>query len=99
MSRKNYALLGIIAVIIMFAPGHIRLQELRQKNKELLEQIDRLKHENQDLASQARRLKEDPFYIEKRARDKMGIGKEGEVRYKVVYEEGDKTEKQDDQNR
>jgi cell division protein FtsB len=91
MSKKNYMLLGIIAVLAIFAPGFIRLQELRQKNMELLEQIDKIKRENQDLSHQVERLESDPFYIEKRARDKMGIGREGEIRYKFVYEENERT--------
>ncbi len=99
MSKKNYILLGIIVVMVIFAPGYFRLRELRQRNMVLLEQIDKLKHENQDLAYQVEHLEDDPFYIEKRARDRMGIGKEGEVRYKLVYEDEDKTEKVDDENR
>ena len=93
MSKKNYILLGIIAVIVIFAPGYIRLRELQGKNKMLLEQIDKLKHENQDLAHQVESLEDDPFYIEKRARDRMGIGKEGEVRYKLVYDDKDQRKK------
>ena len=82
MSKKHYILLGIVALVIIFFPGYFRLQELRHKNKALSEQIDMLRQENQDLAYQVERLESDPFYIEKRARDKMGIGKEGEVRYR-----------------
>ncbi|TRZ50207.1 MAG: septum formation initiator family protein [Dehalococcoidia bacterium] len=96
MSKKNYMLLGIIAIIVIFSPGYFRLKELKQKNQGLLEQIDRLRQENQDLASQVKRLGDDPFYIEKRARDKMGIGREGEVRYKLVYDDEDQIEKTDD---
>ena len=96
MSKKNYMLLGIIAIIVIFSPSYFRLRELKQKNKGLLEQIDKLRQENQDLAYQVGRLEDDPFYIEKRARDKMGIGREGEVRYKLVYDDEDQTEKTDD---
>ena len=99
MSKKNYMLLGIIAIIVIFSPSYFRLRELKQKNKGLLEQIDKLRQENQDLVYQVERLENDPFYIEKIARDKMGVGKEGEVRYKLVYEDEDKAEKVDDENR
>jgi cell division protein FtsB len=96
MSKKNYVLLGIIAVIVIFMPGYFRLRELRQKNQGLREQIGMLEQENQDLAHQVKRLEEDPFYIEKRARDKMGVGREGEIRYKIIYEEQSQTDKTDD---
>jgi cell division protein FtsB len=99
MSKKNYMLLGIIAVLAIFAPGYIRLRELRHQNMELLEQIDKIKQENKDLSHQVERLETDPFYIEKKARDKMGIGREGEVRYKFVYEENEQVERADDENR
>ena len=95
MSKKHYLLLGIIAVAVIFAPGYLRLRELRQLNKDLLEQIERLDKENYDLASQVERLENDPFYIEKRARDKMGIGREGEVRYRFIYEDQQTTESDD----
>ena len=48
--------------------------------------FSRLQKENQDLEKQIDLLETDPFYIEKKARDKMGIGKEGEIRYKVTYD-------------
>lgn len=86
MSKKNYLLLGILALLIIFLPGYSRLQQLKEKNRLLNEQIKRLSRENEELAYQVSRLKDDPFYIEKKARDKMGIGKRGEVRYKVIYE-------------
>lgn len=99
MSKKNYILLGIIASIMVFAQGYFRLKELRQANKDLVERIDDLARENKDLAHQVERLKSDPFYIEKIARDKMGIGKEGEVRYTLVYEDYEQTDESGSENR
>jgi len=87
MSKKRIVLLGIIVLSIIFLPGYSRLQQLRARNKSLIEKIDKLKKENKELAHQVERLEEDPFYIEKKARDKMGIGKKGEVRYKIIYDE------------
>ena len=96
MSKKNYILLGIILILAIFGPGYLRLRELRQNNAALLRQIEKISQENEDLAHQVERLESDPFYIEKRARDKMGIGKEGEVRYRLVYEEREQTGNADD---
>ncbi|NQT95482.1 MAG: septum formation initiator family protein [Candidatus Omnitrophica bacterium] len=87
MSRKRLVLLGIIVLLIIFFPGYSKLQQLRAKNRLLREKIESLKQENEDLAGQIEKLENDPFYIEKRTRDKMGVGKKGEIRYKIIYDE------------
>ena len=86
MSKKNLMVLIVIGLLIIFLPGFSRLQKLRAKNKSLKDEIVRLHKENQDLEKQIELLETDQFYIEKKARDKMGIGKEGEIRYKVTYD-------------
>lgn len=79
--------LGIIVILlVIYLPGYSKLQELKAKNSQLLDNIERLKNENSELTLQIKRLKDDPFYIEKKARDKMGIVKEGEIIYKVIDE-------------
>ena len=87
MSKKSLMVLIVIGLLIIFLPGFSRLQKLRAKNKALNHEIVRLNKENQDLENQIELLETDPFYIEKKARDKLGIGKEGEIRYKVTYKE------------
>ena len=84
LARKKLALLGIFILAIIFLPGYSRLQELKAKNKLLLTEIEGLTKENTQLARQIERLEKDPVYIEKKARDKMGIGRKGEIKYKVV---------------
>jgi cell division protein FtsB len=87
MSRNRLIFLGIILILALFFPGYSKYQELKAKNRALLEAIEKLRQQNAKLAEEAERLQSDPFYIEKKARDKMGIGKEGEIRYKVIYED------------
>jgi len=87
MSKKRLILLGIVALSIIFLPGYSKLQQLRAKNRALLGEINRLEKENEELVEKAKRLEEDPLYIEKKARDKMRMGKEGEIRYKIIYDE------------
>ena len=99
MSKKNSLLLGILIVLIIFLPGYSKLQKLKDKNRLLNSKIEALNKENQDLACQIERLNVDPFYIEKKARDKMGIGKSGEVRYKIIREREEKDVKDKDSNR
>ena len=86
MSKKNFLLLGIFVILIIFLPGYSKLQKLKEKNRLLNSEIEKLDKENRDLAQQINRLETDPFYVERKARDKMGIGKRGEVRYKIIYE-------------
>ncbi|MFC1806907.1 septum formation initiator family protein [Candidatus Omnitrophota bacterium] len=85
-TKKRLLLLGIFVLLLIFLPGYSKLQELKSKNKTLLSDVESLKEENAKLSRQVEKLETDPFYIEKKARDKMGIGKEGEIRYKFVYE-------------
>jgi len=99
MSKKNSLLLGIFVVLIIFLPGYSRLQRLKEKNRLLNSEIEKLSEENQELAHQIERLETDPFYIEKKARDKMGIGKRGEVRYKIIYESEERDAKDKDNSR
>ena len=99
MSKKNVLLLGIFVILIIFLPGYSKLQKLRDKNRILNNEIEKLNKENQSLENQIDRLEADPFYIEKKARDKMGIGKRGEIRYKVIYESEGEDVKDKDINR
>jgi len=86
MSRKNILLLGILLLLIIFVPGYARLQQLKHTNNTLRAQIEQISKENQKLAQHIEKLEKDPFYIEKTARDRLGVGKEGEVRYRIIYE-------------
>lgn len=86
MSRKRVIVLGVIVLLIIFLPGYSKLRQLRSRNDSLIERIEKLKKENTELTKQVERLENDPLYIEKKARDNMGIATEGELRYKVIYE-------------
>lgn len=46
-------------------------------------QIEYLRQKNTLLIEEKRRLIEDPLYLERVAREKLGITKEGEVIYKI----------------
>ena len=79
---KFYLILGIIVVI--FLPPFARYQELRYKNKKLEERLESLKEENERLTEEKRLLETDINYVEKMAREKMGLIRGDEVIYKVV---------------
>jgi len=83
MSRSRLALLAVVILLIIFLPGYSKLQQVRAKHQELLEKIAELEKDNDRLATQIERLEQDTLYIEKKAREKMGLSGKGEIIYKV----------------
>ncbi len=71
-------------IFIVFLPSFTKIQDLRQKNIELEQEIKRLQHQHQQLEKEKRLLVDDPVYFEKIAREKMGIAKEGEIIYRII---------------
>ena len=74
-------------LLVLFFPGYAKMQELRQKNRELEATIKKLEKENLAISQEKERLENDPDYLEKVAREKLGIVRKGEVIYRVVPEE------------
>ncbi len=81
-------------IILIFLPGLVKLHKLNSKNRDLEDQIIKLQRSNAEFASEVRRLKEDTDYVEKVARQKMGLTKKEEIIYKI-REEG-KTKSSDE---
>ena len=92
---KNAIFLFVLAVVVflLYLPSYTQLQDLRQKNKDYVAQIKQLKEKNAELKSEKKRLEQDPVYLEKVAREKMGLIKEGEVVFKIVPANGVSTSK------
>jgi len=81
-STKFYVAVAVF--VIVFLPSFAKYQELRYKNKKLEEEIISLKAETKILAEEKRRLETDITYIEKKARDKIGVVRKGEIVLKEV---------------
>lgn len=84
MEIKKLILLLLVMLALAAAtllPGYSRLERLREENRRYEARIKELSTVNEELADELQRLKEDPDYIEKKARDKLGIIKEGEMLY------------------
>lgn len=62
------------------------MQDLKQKNHEYAARIVELEKQNSQMQIERERLKNDPDYLEKVAREKMGLIREGEKVYKAVPE-------------
>ena len=73
-----------IVVFILFLPSYTKMQDLKQKNIDYRRQIEQLQQKSAELKEEKRRLESDPVYLEKVAREKMGLIREGEVVYKVT---------------
>lgn len=85
--RKAFWLFGIaIFLLIIFLPGYTKLQELRDKNRELEAKIKRLRIDNSLLQEEIKRIETDPVYQEKIAREKMGVVRKGEIPIKIIPE-------------
>lgn len=87
MFKKALWLFSItVFLLIIFLPGYTKLQDLRDKNRELTSNINKLKQENALLQNEIIRLQNDPLYQEKVVRDKMGVVRRGEIPIKIVPE-------------
>jgi len=63
----------------------IKLSSFRQQTEELRQQVAQAEAERADFKEKLRRLETDPYFLEKLAREKLGLVKEGEILYR--YEE------------
>ena len=74
-----------IAIVISatFLPGYIKFMQLKLKNMHLENEIARLERENIKLYKEKKRLEEDINYVEKVARESMGVTKKGEIPIRI----------------
>ncbi len=85
--KKAFSAFGIvILLLIIFLPSYTKLQELRDRNKDLEMKIKYLNVENTLLQQELKRIESDPIYQEKIAREKMGIVRKGEIPIKIIPE-------------
>jgi len=89
---KNAIIIFALAFITLavFLPSYSQMQDLKERNLSLENQIAELELKKKNLEEEQEKLINDPVYLEKVAREKMGIVKEGEVVYRI----GDIEEKQ-----
>lgn len=77
----HIAIAVIIAVI--FLPGYIRFMQLKVRNMHLESEITRLEKENLKLYKEKKKLENDINYVEKVARESMGVTKKGEIPIRI----------------
>ena len=69
----------VVILIAAFLPPFVKYQQISYKNRALDRQLKSLKEEIKTLEEEKRRLETDIMYVEKRARDKTGVAKKGEI--------------------
>mgnify|MGYP001563580784 CR=1 FL=1 len=89
VKKLLWALVIVAAFGALFLPGYTRIQELRDRNRELEVKIKRLKIENALFEIETKRLKNDPLYREQIMREKLGVVRKGEIPVKIVTESAD----------
>lgn len=83
----------VVILIVIFFPSFSKYQKLSLESKKLRQRIEELEEANRRLEEEKYKLEHDIEYIEKRAREKLGIVKKGEIPIRV--EEGGEDEEQD----
>lgn len=85
MFKKTFWIFGVVFfILLLFLPGYTKIQELRDRNKDLEQKMKRLNIENALLEQELLKMKNDPVYQEQLAREKMGVVRKGEVPVKIL---------------
>jgi cell division protein FtsB len=83
--KKPFLTLAIaILVAALFAPGFLKIRELKNRNSDLAQKNRRLQAENAMLKIELQRVDKDQVYQEKILREKMGVVRKNEVPVKIV---------------
>ncbi len=79
----SLTILAILAGWLGFSDrGLVKLYKMEMKRQTYLDRIDALKKENQKLMREIERLRHDPSYVERLAREELGLVKEDEIIYR-----------------
>ena len=84
-------LMAILLLVFFFAylffSGYLDLRKVGQRLARIEEENKRLIQENKRLEEEIKALERDPFYIEKIAREELGMVKKGEIVYEIISSE------------
>ena len=73
-----------LVILALYLPSYTKMQDLKYRNEQYKKQIVELKKEEAALLEERKRLENDPEYLEKVARERMGLIRKGEKVYQVV---------------
>jgi cell division protein FtsB len=78
----NISVITILAVVYLFAREASHVYALYQENEKIKSNIEELESKNEGLRKKIELLQEDNSYIEKMARDELGMIKQSEKIYR-----------------
>ncbi len=78
---------GVLFVLVIIGGKAVQGYEMRQEAKAMEQKVDQLRRENRDLAGQLDYYKSDQ-YIEKVAREELGLARPNDVPVIMVYPDG-----------
>jgi cell division protein FtsB len=78
------ALILFVIAAVYGDHGLIHLLRMQSEQRELEHTAFDLQQQNERLHERIRRLQSDDHYIEKRARERLGMVKKGEIMYRVT---------------
>lgn len=78
-----FVLAEVLFLAFLAIWSHYQIREAQKEVRKIREEIRELKLENESLKMEEKKMK-DPFYIEKMAREKLGLARKNEVIYKIV---------------
>ncbi len=84
--KKLFLILVSIESSFLFfwgAKSYYQVRQAQNQVRKVEEELNQLRLENKTLMQQVENMK-DPFYLEKMAREKLGLAKKGEIIYKIL---------------
>jgi cell division protein FtsB len=83
--KKPFLILALIVILaVVFAPGFLKIHELKNRNMDLNQKNKLLEAENTMLKIELQRVEKDQVYQEKILREKMGVVRKNEIPVKIV---------------
>jgi cell division protein FtsB len=81
VEKKSIIKISVFTAILLaiFLPPFVKYQELCWKSRKLDNQVKALRKESAKLEAEKVRLQTDITYVERRAREKIGVVKKGEI--------------------
>lgn len=79
------AILSLLYLVITFTFGEtglLRYLQLKDKKSQLVRELREVEARNSHLQSDTKRLRENPFYLEKHARENFGMARPDEYVFK-----------------
>lgn len=79
LRRISLVFFFLIAFVTFYFSHYTRLKRLKEVNRKLVLQIDKLQKEIDNLQKETKKLGKDSYLYEKLARDTIGVAREDEI--------------------